>query len=184
EGRGVVAAARAACLPGLGADAWLARGGHARLRRCCGIGLAVDGRDALSRSSPSLGILRGGDACGRCRVDEAAGTSLGGSARVGQIRNRLNLLNWKDRASMTVPRLAIVAHDVAMVWLCWAALHHFRYALLPVLQAPPISGGEILLVLVAQGAVFWQVGLYRGVWRFASLPDLVNILKAAMIGLL
>ena len=39
-------------------------------------------------------------------------------------------------------------------------------------------------MLAAQGAVFWQVGLYRGVWRFASLPDLVNILKAAMVGLL
>ncbi len=93
------------------------------------------------------------------------------------------MLNWKDRASMAIPRLAVVAHDLAMVWLCWTALHHFRYAMLPVLPAPPMSTGEVLLVLVAQGAVFWQVGLYRGVWRFASLPDLVNILKAAMIGL-
>lgn len=94
------------------------------------------------------------------------------------------MLNWKDRASWTAPRLAIVIHDLAMVGLCWAALHHFRYALLPVLPASPISSVELLLVLGAQGAVFWQVGLYRGVWRFASLPDLVNILKAAMIGLL
>ncbi len=84
---------------------------------------------------------------------------------------------------MAVPRLAVVAHDLAMVWLCWAALHHFRYLMLPVIPAPPLSPSEILLVLCAQGAVFWQVGLYRGVWRFASLPDLVNILKAALIGL-
>jgi FlaA1/EpsC-like NDP-sugar epimerase len=94
------------------------------------------------------------------------------------------MLNWKDRVSMAVPRLAIVAHDLAMVWLCWTALHHFRYAMLPAGPAPAIEPVEILLVLLAQGAVFWQVGLYRGVWRFASLPDLVNILKAAMIGLL
>src|SRR5690606_41816363 len=85
------------------------------------------------------------------------------------------MLNWKDRVSMAVPRLAVVAHDLGMVWLCWAALHHFRYLMLPVIPAPPLSTSEILLVLGAQGAVFWQVGLYRGVWRFASLPDLVNI---------
>ena len=84
---------------------------------------------------------------------------------------------------MAVPRLAVVAHDLSMVWLCWTALHHFRYLMLPVIPAPPLSTSEILLVLGAQGAVFWQVGLYRGVWRFASLPDLVNILKAALIGL-
>ena len=32
--------------------------------------------------------------------------------------------------------------------------------------------------------MFWRVGLYRGVWRFASVPDLVNIASAAFIGLL
>ena len=32
------------------------------------------------------------------------------------------------------------------------------------------------------GAVFWQQGLYRGVWRFASLPDLVRIVQAVVIG--
>jgi len=54
----------------------------------------------------------------------------------------------------------------------------------PGVPFPSLATAEILLVLAAQGAVFWQVGLYRGVWRFASMPDLVNILKAAMIGLL
>ena len=38
-------------------------------------------------------------------------------------------------------------------------------------------------VLVAQGLVFWRVGLYRGLWRFASVPDLWNIFKAALWGL-
>ncbi|GAB3751181.1 nucleoside-diphosphate sugar epimerase/dehydratase [Lysobacter olei] len=47
----------------------------------------------------------------------------------------------------------------------------------------PLWSTEITLVLVAQGLVFWQVGLYRGLWRFASLPDLVNIVKASALGL-
>src|SRR5690606_6261581 len=42
----------------------------------------------------------------------------------------------------------------------------------------------LLIVLIAQGLVFWKVGLYRGVWRFASVPDLWNILKASLFGLL
>ncbi len=32
--------------------------------------------------------------------------------------------------------------------------------------------------------MFWRVGLYRGLWRFASVPDLWNILKAGVFGLL
>ena len=37
---------------------------------------------------------------------------------------------------------------------------------------------------MAQGAVFWWMGLYRGLWRFASLPDLWNIVKACALGFL
>jgi len=92
--------------------------------------------------------------------------------------------NWKDRVTVTMPRLAVVAHDLGMVWLCWLALYQFRYTLQPLAAVPTLAATEILLVLAAQGAVFWQVGLYRGVWRFASLPDLLNILKASVIGLL
>jgi FlaA1/EpsC-like NDP-sugar epimerase len=46
------------------------------------------------------------------------------------------------------------------------------------------AASQALLVLVpTQVLVFWLLGLYRGVWRFASVPDLVRILKAVAIGL-
>ena len=32
--------------------------------------------------------------------------------------------------------------------------------------------------------IFWNFSLYRGIWRFASLPDLVRILKAVTLGTL
>jgi multidrug efflux pump subunit AcrB len=38
-------------------------------------------------------------------------------------------------------------------------------------------------LLLLQGLVFWRVGLYRGLWRFASVSDLLNIFKASFIGL-
>jgi FlaA1/EpsC-like NDP-sugar epimerase len=89
-----------------------------------------------------------------------------------------------DRLAAAWPRTTIVLHDLCMVWLCWTALVQFRYAMLDNATRPPLWSTDALLVLVAQGLVFWQVGLYRGVWRFASVPDLLNILKASMFGLL
>ncbi|MBL4774852.1 MAG: polysaccharide biosynthesis protein [Mariprofundus sp.] len=35
-----------------------------------------------------------------------------------------------------------------------------------------------------QAIMFWYLGLYRGVWRFASIPDLLRILKAVLLGTL
>src|SRR3546814_7528766 len=80
--------------------------------------------------------------------------------------------------------LPILAHDLFMVWLCWVALNQFRWSMEIVSLDLPFWSPEVLLILFAQGLVFWKVGLYRGVWRFASLPDLLNILKASLAGLL
>jgi FlaA1/EpsC-like NDP-sugar epimerase len=40
------------------------------------------------------------------------------------------------------------------------------------------------LIILAQAGVFIYFGLYRGDWRFASLPDLLRILKAVIAGTL
>jgi FlaA1/EpsC-like NDP-sugar epimerase len=89
----------------------------------------------------------------------------------------------EDRAATMLPRVAVVVHDLAMVWLAWTGLHLIRYAMRS--EPSPLSpwSTEMVLVLLAQGLVFWRVGLYRGVWRFASVPDLINILKACLFGL-
>ncbi len=42
----------------------------------------------------------------------------------------------------------------------------------------------IFLALPIQAGFFWYSGLYRGLWRFASIPDLVRIVKAAVLGTL
>ncbi|MEH6414469.1 polysaccharide biosynthesis protein [Pseudomonas sp. CGJS7] len=89
----------------------------------------------------------------------------------------------RDRLKSGLPRLAVVAHDLAMVWLVWQALHKLRFGVVATPPVLPLWSTEIALVLVAQGLVFWQVGLYRGLWRFAGVPDLWNIFKACMLGL-
>ena len=94
------------------------------------------------------------------------------------------MTGWKDRLKYRLPRIAVVLHDLVMVWVCWQGLHYVRYALQPTpLDLAPLSG-TVLVVMAAQGLVFWRVGLYRGLWRFASVPDLLNIFKASLLGLL
>jgi FlaA1/EpsC-like NDP-sugar epimerase len=93
-------------------------------------------------------------------------------------------MTLRDRFEISLPRLAVVVHDLCMVWLSWYGLHRFRFAIQPAPEHLQAFSPEMLLVLFAQGLVFWRVGLYRGVWRFASVPDLVNIMKAALLGLL
>ena len=90
---------------------------------------------------------------------------------------------WGDRWSSALPRVAVVVHDLAMVWLVWEGLHRLRFSVMPDPPDMPLWSTEVALVLVAQGLVFWQVGLYRGLWRFASVPDLWNIFKACALGL-
>ena len=94
------------------------------------------------------------------------------------------MTSWRERMAALLPRLTVVSHDLLMVWICWQGLHHLRYAMLPSPPSFPLWSTEIAIVLLAQGLVFWRVGLYRGLWRFASVPDLWNILKAALLGLL
>jgi FlaA1/EpsC-like NDP-sugar epimerase len=82
------------------------------------------------------------------------------------------------------PRLAVVVHDMVMVWVAWTAVSMLRWSLAPNPSPVTLFGTEVWLVLAAQGAIFWWTGLYKGLWRFASLPDLWNIAKAAVLGAL
>ena len=82
------------------------------------------------------------------------------------------------------PRLAVVLHDLAMVWLAWIATNLMRYSFAPNLPPPLWFSPETGIVVLVQGLVLWWTGLYKGLWRFASLPDLWNILRAGVLGAL
>ena len=82
-----------------------------------------------------------------------------------------------------LPRIAVAAHDLLMVLVCWQLLHVLRYATRHERYDWTEFGATLGVVVVAQALVFWRIGLYRGLWRFASVPDLWNILKASLLGL-
>jgi FlaA1/EpsC-like NDP-sugar epimerase len=90
----------------------------------------------------------------------------------------------KKVIAMIHPRLAVVVHDLSMVWLAWTAITSIRWSFEADRPDLGLLGPEVFLVLAAQGLIFWITGLYKGLWRFASLPDLWNILRAATLGAL
>ena len=81
-------------------------------------------------------------------------------------------------------RLAVVFHDLFMTWLAWILCFLIRYSIWP--DSPSLSywSIEILAVLMIQGIISFAFNMYRGLWRFASVPDLINLVKSATIGTL
>ena len=81
------------------------------------------------------------------------------------------------------PRLKVVLHDLVMIALAWVAalFARFNFELPPAEFLNPTLTA-LPLAVVAQAAISWRFGLYRGLWRFASLPDLWNIIRAAVLG--
>ena len=80
-------------------------------------------------------------------------------------------------------RRAAFLHDLLMIPAAWLGALWLRFNLATI---PPEYLDQALRVLpvvvVVQGANFLYFGLYRGVWRFASVPDLVRILQAVLVG--
>jgi FlaA1/EpsC-like NDP-sugar epimerase len=73
---------------------------------------------------------------------------------------------------------AIILHDILAVIFAWFAAYWLRFNLdvPPEFQASALS--TLAWVVPLQAVVFWRFGLYRGIWRFASLPDLKRIMLA------
>lgn len=82
-------------------------------------------------------------------------------------------------------RTSAMAHDLLTIPLAWLGAFWLRFNLDTI---PPAYLDAALaalpLVVLVQGVMFWVFGLYRGVWRFASLPDLVRIGQAVLWGAL
>jgi len=78
---------------------------------------------------------------------------------------------------------AVFLHDMAMIPVAWLGSYWFRYNL----ESIPVENLNtalyyLVFVIIVQTIVFRVFGLYRGVWRFASIPDLVRIVKAVAAG--
>ncbi len=100
---------------------------------------------------------------------------------------RATPLDGADPHASTViaNRTKVIVHDLTAIAVAWALAFLARFNF----ELPPAefvrSGLEALpVVLLAQAAVARYFGLYKGLWRFASLPDLWNIVRAVVLGAL
>jgi FlaA1/EpsC-like NDP-sugar epimerase len=82
-----------------------------------------------------------------------------------------------------VRSLPAVLVDLLMVLAAWLGAYWLRFNL----DAIPDHFYQYALfaspvVLVVQGVLLYWLGVFRGVWRFTSLDDLVRIVKAVALG--
>ena len=79
--------------------------------------------------------------------------------------------------------LLVFGHDLAMVPIAWLSAYWFRFNLG---EIPADYLGQAIAtlpwVMLLQAVAFYTFGLQRGVWRFASLSDLMRIIKAVASG--
>ena len=78
------------------------------------------------------------------------------------------------------PRSALAfLHDVVVAGLAWLAAFWFRFNF----DIPPeyllIMSTTVGWVVALDAVCFWMFGLYRGLWRYASIHDLREILVKA-----
>ena len=81
-------------------------------------------------------------------------------------------------------RFLAIFHDIAMIPVAWFGAYWLRFNLGPIPVDHLTSAlYDLGIVVVIQVVVFHYFGLYRGVWRFASIPDLIRIGKAVLVGM-
>jgi FlaA1/EpsC-like NDP-sugar epimerase len=75
--------------------------------------------------------------------------------------------------------ILIFLNDLAMVVLAWLGAYWLRFNLDIPVEFRMSMWSSLWIVAPVQGVVFYAFGLYRGIWRFASVPDLKRILLAS-----
>jgi len=78
---------------------------------------------------------------------------------------------------------AAFIHDLLSIPIAWFGAYWLRFNLGHIPKDIFLDALVMLpWVMAFQAIAFWWFGLYRGVWRFASIPDLSRIVKAVLVG--
>jgi FlaA1/EpsC-like NDP-sugar epimerase len=88
---------------------------------------------------------------------------------------------------MILPRIKhgqiAYVHDIVMAALSFALSLYLRVGDAIPYYSDILQSGALLIAAIA-AAVFWSMRLYRGIWRYASVNDLMALTRAATIILL
>jgi FlaA1/EpsC-like NDP-sugar epimerase len=89
---------------------------------------------------------------------------------------KANNINWRGAFAFT--------HDVVAVAAIWVFAYLLRFNFEIPEPTRAVMWQSLVWVAPLFGITFFCVGLYRGIWRYASLPDLNRIIAAVVIGVL
>ena len=78
----------------------------------------------------------------------------------------------------------VAAHDVIMAALSFEAAVALRYYTYGAPQELFFLWQGTLIFTIVCALTFWRIGLYRGIWYYASLNDLIAIFKAVTLAIL
>ncbi len=86
----------------------------------------------------------------------------------------LGRFNWRNAVALL--------HDLAAAAAAWVLAYLFRFNFEVESWFLDAMASNLVWIIPAQGLLFVWLGMYRGLWRYASLPDLRRILTAALLG--
>ena len=75
-------------------------------------------------------------------------------------------------------RILEVGGDFILICLAYISANLLRYEGVLTIESQDIIVKSLPLILIVKYLVFFKFGLYRGMWRYVSVLDLVNIFKA------
>jgi FlaA1/EpsC-like NDP-sugar epimerase len=78
----------------------------------------------------------------------------------------------------------IILYDILVAAFAWLGAYWLRFNLAMPSEFQAAALSTMAWVVPLQAVVFWRFGLYRGIWRFASLPDLKRIVLAVGVAAL
>lgn len=84
-----------------------------------------------------------------------------------------------------IKSLIVLKHDFLWVPVAIFLAFWFRFNFYEIPAVYQAGMLELMCIAIpVHGASFWFFGCYRGVWRFASIPDLWRLLRAIFVGAL
>ena len=90
----------------------------------------------------------------------------------------------KGRASLSWQTAITVLHDIGAAAASWLLAYELRFNFEVSDFYAGLMFADLVWILPVQALVCWRAGMYRGLWRYASLTDLRRILVAAGLGAL
>lgn len=83
----------------------------------------------------------------------------------------------------SIKRLITICYDLLIIPFAWLGAYCLKFNFEPI---PNVTWHNAIavfpIVILLQTLCYWRFGLHRGMWRFASIPDLLRIFQATIMG--